>query len=92
LPVTWPELQFRKLFVRVGALSPTAVKGLKRFCNLPFHRRATPEFIEEVFQEDDVVLRLWSLHRHHGHDALAIGAEIDVLNDIDCVRQRLFGP
>jgi hypothetical protein len=32
-----------------------------RFLRLPFHRRTTPEFIEEIVQEDDVVLRLLRL-------------------------------
>jgi hypothetical protein len=53
------------------------------------------QFVEEVFQEDHVVPQLphlSSLGRHHRHDALAIGSEVDVLAEEDPVRKRRNGP
>src|SRR5215831_11332779 len=69
--------------------------GLERILRLPFHRRTTLEFIEEVFQEDNVVLRLLrlsSLGRHQRYDALAIGGEIDVFYANEGFRWRPLGP
>src|SRR5262245_20752721 len=67
-------------------------KAFEEILRLPFRRRTTPEFIEEVLQEDDVVPRLPSLGWHHRHNALAIRGEINVLAEIDCIRKRLLGP
>jgi hypothetical protein len=50
-----------------------------------FQRRTTPEFNEEIFQKENVVLLLRpsSLGWRQCHDALSIWSEIDVPSDID---------
>src|SRR5436190_10094777 len=67
---------------------------LQTFLKLFPRGHAAAEFVEEVFEEGDVVLRLLRtlvVGRHERHDALAVGREVDVLS-AERASDRLLRP